>query len=43
MIELGGRHSAVARLLPPLVITADQVESVCDIIATSFQAVAARV
>jgi diaminobutyrate-2-oxoglutarate transaminase len=43
MIELGGRHGAVVRLLPPLVITADQVERVCDIIASSFQAVTGRV
>jgi len=43
MIELGGRHGAVVRLLPPLVITADQVESVCDIIGDSFRTVTGRV
>ncbi|HEY6342722.1 MAG TPA: diaminobutyrate--2-oxoglutarate transaminase [Bryobacteraceae bacterium] len=38
MVELGGRHGAVVRLLPPLIITAEQVDAVCAILADSFQA-----
>ena len=41
MIELGGRHGAVVRLLPPLTITAEQVEAVCDILSDVFKAAAA--
>ncbi|HEY7335856.1 MAG TPA: aminotransferase class III-fold pyridoxal phosphate-dependent enzyme [Bryobacteraceae bacterium] len=38
MIELGGRNGAVVRLLPPLIITSEQVEAVCNTIAKSFEA-----
>ena len=38
IIELGGRHGAVMRLLPPLNITPEQVASVCDILTTAFVA-----
>jgi diaminobutyrate-2-oxoglutarate transaminase len=31
IIELGGRHGAVARFLPPLTVTAEQIDSVCGI------------
>jgi diaminobutyrate-2-oxoglutarate transaminase len=30
IVELGGRHNSVVRLLPPLTITDEQVESVLD-------------
>jgi diaminobutyrate-2-oxoglutarate transaminase len=36
IIELGGRHGAVMRLLPPLIITSEQVTRVCEILATAF-------
>jgi diaminobutyrate-2-oxoglutarate transaminase len=45
IVELGGRHDAVVRLLPPLVITDAEVESVlerlADAIAAAERAVAA--
>jgi len=41
MIELGGRHGAVVRLLPPLIITPEQVEAVCDILSDAFCAASA--
>jgi diaminobutyrate-2-oxoglutarate transaminase len=31
ILELGGRHGAVARFLPPLIVTAEQVDAVCGI------------
>ena len=31
IVEMGGRHGAVARFLPPLVITGEQVDAVCAI------------
>lgn len=31
IIELGGRHGAVARFLPPLTVTAEQIDSICGI------------
>jgi diaminobutyrate-2-oxoglutarate transaminase len=31
ILELGGRHNAVARFLPPLIISGEQVDSVCEI------------
>jgi diaminobutyrate-2-oxoglutarate transaminase len=43
MIELGGRHGAVVRLLPPLNITAEQVEAVCEILVDAFRAACACV
>lgn len=39
IIELGGRDGAVLRLLPPLIITAAQVEAVCTVIGSACQAV----
>jgi diaminobutyrate-2-oxoglutarate transaminase len=38
ILELGGRHGAVVRLLPPLIITAEQVDAVCDIFADALEA-----
>jgi diaminobutyrate-2-oxoglutarate transaminase len=37
-VELGGRHSAVIRLLPPLTITDEQAEAVLDRLADALQA-----
>ncbi len=39
ILELGGRHGAVVRLLPPLNITADQVDQVCSVFEEACDAV----
>jgi diaminobutyrate-2-oxoglutarate transaminase len=36
ILELGGRHGAVVRLLPPLIISEREVDHVADIIGTSL-------
>jgi diaminobutyrate-2-oxoglutarate transaminase len=41
IVELGGRHGAVIRMLPPLIVTPDEVDTICGILAESC-AVAAR-
>ncbi|MFE7132242.1 diaminobutyrate--2-oxoglutarate transaminase family protein [Streptomyces sp. NPDC057638] len=38
IVELGGRHSAVVRLLPPLTLTDDQAEAVLDRFADALAA-----
>ncbi|UNO39589.1 diaminobutyrate--2-oxoglutarate transaminase family protein [Streptomyces sp. MST-110588] len=38
IVELGGRHSAVVRLLPPLTITDEQAEAVLDRLADAMAA-----
>lgn len=38
IVELGGRHSAVIRLLPPLTITDEQAEAVLDRLAHALDA-----
>jgi diaminobutyrate-2-oxoglutarate transaminase len=38
IVELGGRHSAVVRLLPPLTITDEQAEAVLDRLASAIEA-----
>ena len=40
IIELGGRHTSVVRLLPPLTITDEQVSAVLDRLADAIGAVA---
>ncbi len=40
ILELGGRHGAVMRLLPPLTITPEQVTQVSEILAAVFDLVA---
>ncbi|MEU2420640.1 diaminobutyrate--2-oxoglutarate transaminase family protein [Streptomyces sp. NPDC007851] len=40
IVELGGRHSAVVRLLPPLTITDEQAAAVLDRLADAVTAVA---
>lgn len=42
ILELGGRHSAVARFLPPLIISGEQVDSVCEIFREACLAVQHR-
>ncbi len=37
ILELGGRHGSVIRLLPPLIITAAQIDLVFEILATAFK------
>ncbi|WP_128895902.1 aspartate aminotransferase family protein [Longirhabdus pacifica] len=39
IVEPGGRHGSVIRFLPPLVITEQQVEQVCDIFYDAIQSV----
>lgn len=38
IVEVGGRHSSVIRFLPPLIITAAQIDQVADIFAASVSA-----
>jgi diaminobutyrate-2-oxoglutarate transaminase len=38
IVELGGRNGSVVRFLPPLIITADEVDQVCQIFGESIQA-----
>ncbi len=40
IIELGGRHGSVIRLLPPLIVTAEQVDAICAILKEAHAAVA---
>ncbi|MEU8694420.1 diaminobutyrate--2-oxoglutarate transaminase family protein [Streptomyces sp. NPDC048665] len=42
IVELGGRHSAVVRLLPPLTISDEQAAAVLDRLADAVAAVARR-
>ena len=42
IVELGGRYQAVVRLLPPLVITDEEVDRALDILAESVRAASAR-
>lgn len=37
ILELGGRHSAVVRFLPPLIVTEAQVDRIADIFADAVQ------
>ena len=41
IIELGGRHGAVARFLPPLIITAAEIDEVAGIVAAALAAAVA--
>ncbi|MEU6381157.1 aminotransferase class III-fold pyridoxal phosphate-dependent enzyme [Streptomyces sp. NPDC046909] len=40
IVELGGRHDSVVRLLPPLTITDEQAEAVLDRLSEALEAVA---
>ncbi|HEX8834173.1 MAG TPA: aspartate aminotransferase family protein [Abditibacteriaceae bacterium] len=41
IIELGGRHGSVVRFLPPLIVTAEQIDTICEIFATAVRAATA--
>jgi diaminobutyrate-2-oxoglutarate transaminase len=43
ILELGGRHGAVVRFLPPLVITAAQIDRVAEIFGRALIAATAAV
>jgi diaminobutyrate-2-oxoglutarate transaminase len=43
MVELGGRHGAVMRLLPPLNVKAAQVDAICGVISRACQMVERQV
>ena len=38
IIELGGRHGSVVRFLPPLIVTAEQLDDICEIFSTAVKA-----
>ncbi len=38
IVELGGRYSSVVRFLPPLIVTADQIDSICEIFQIAVKA-----
>ncbi|WP_295473023.1 aspartate aminotransferase family protein [uncultured Pseudomonas sp.] len=42
ILELGGRHSSVVRFLPPLIITAEQVDQVARIFARAVESAIAQ-
>lgn len=42
IIELGGRFGAVVRFLPPLIITAEDVDAICDIFHDAARAAVAE-
>jgi diaminobutyrate-2-oxoglutarate transaminase len=43
IIETGGRHGSVLRLLPPLIITAEQVDEICGIFHEAIEAAERKV
>jgi diaminobutyrate-2-oxoglutarate transaminase len=43
ILELGGRHGAVVRFLPPLVITAAEIDRVAEIFGRALAAATAAV
>lgn len=38
IVELGGRFSSVVRFLPPLIVTAEQIDSICEIFERAVKA-----
>lgn len=38
ILELGGRYSSVVRFLPPLIVTAEQIDRISDIVYAAVQA-----
>jgi diaminobutyrate-2-oxoglutarate transaminase len=38
ILETGGRHGSVLRLLPPLIITEEQVDRICEIFHAAIEA-----
>lgn len=43
ILELGGRHGSVVRFLPPLIVTAEQIDSICEIFQAAVNAAEAKV
>lgn len=43
IVELGGRHDAVARFLPPLIVTAEQVDSIAERFAGAVETASRQV
>ncbi|HEY9609682.1 aspartate aminotransferase family protein [Allocoleopsis sp.] len=42
ILELGGRDSSVIRFLPPLIVTAEQIDSICEIFQAAVKAAEAK-
>ncbi|MNI98535.1 Diaminobutyrate--2-oxoglutarate aminotransferase [compost metagenome] len=42
ILELGGRHGCVVRFLPPLIITADEIDRVAEIFGRALGAAVAE-
>ena len=42
ILEIGGRHSSVVRFLPPLIVTAEQIDSICEIFQAAVKAAEAK-
>jgi len=42
ILEVGGRHGSVLRFLPPLIVTAAEVDAIADIVAAACAAAAPR-
>lgn len=42
IVELGGRHGAVVRFLPPLIVDAGQVDAIFDLFAAALEGCAVR-
>ncbi|WP_340643552.1 aspartate aminotransferase family protein [Phormidium pseudopriestleyi] len=38
ILELGGRHGSVVRFLPPLIVTAEQLDQICERFAAALKA-----
>lgn len=37
ILELGGRHNSVVRFLPPLIVTSEQIDSICEIFQVAIK------
>lgn len=42
ILELGGRYGSVVRFLPPLIITAEQIDHICEIFQAAVKAAEAK-
>ncbi len=38
ILELGGRHNSVVRFLPPLIVTAEQIDTIATIFSEAVKA-----
>ncbi|HEY9725895.1 MAG TPA: aspartate aminotransferase family protein [Chroococcales cyanobacterium] len=43
ILELGGRYSSVVRFLPPLIVTGEQLDRICEIFQAAVKAAEAKV